>query len=140
MNISLEKHLSKLDSHQTRNAYMLHGDINMRACCKSLRERLKRLLPIVDHHVVWLRVEGGVLLLVAGPYIISRLLSDFAHEYNCGVIADSKLLYSGTGKRIIRQLVKEVLDSGCLTNGQRSFGASRRLNQTGVGGGIRDLD
>jgi hypothetical protein len=84
-------------------------------------------------------MESGVLLLVAGPYIISRLLSDFVHEYNCGVIADSKLLYSGTGKKTIRQLVTEVLEPGRLPDGQRSFGASRMLHQAGIGD-IKNLD
>jgi hypothetical protein len=42
MKVSLEKHLSRLDEYQARNAYMLCGDVDPRACCKSLRERLKR--------------------------------------------------------------------------------------------------
>jgi hypothetical protein len=123
MNTSLKEHLSKLDKHQTRNAYMLHGDIDMRACCKSLRERLKRLLPTVDHHVVWLRVEGGVLLFVAGPYIIARVLSDFCQSY-AGFTEYNKL-YDGQGRKVIRELVQDALAAGYETVGQRSFGASR---------------
>jgi hypothetical protein len=36
MKDSLQKYLSKLDDYQSRNAYMLHGDIDPRVCCKSL--------------------------------------------------------------------------------------------------------
>ena len=122
MKDSLEAHLSKLNEFQTRNAYMLHGDIDMRACCKSLRERLKRLLPTVGHHVVWLRVEGGVLLFVAGPYIITRVLSDFCQSY-AGFTEFNKL-YDGQGRKVIRVLVQQALDTGYVQSG-RSFGASR---------------
>lgn len=117
MKASLQEHLSRLDVHQTRNAYMLHGDVDPRACCKSLRERLKRLLPTVDHHAVWLRVGGGVLLLVAGPHIITRVLSD--------VFVESKHLYSGSGRKVIRELVQDALAAGYEPVGQRSYGASR---------------
>ncbi|MDD2098828.1 hypothetical protein [Pseudomonas putida] len=117
MKVSLEKHLSRLDEYQARNAYMLCGDVDPRACCKSLRERLKRLLPAVDHHAVWVRVEGGVLLLVAGPHIIARVLSD--------VFVESKHLYSGSGRKIIRELVRDALAAGYVPIGQRSYGASK---------------
>ncbi|WP_454865575.1 hypothetical protein [Pseudomonas umsongensis] len=118
MKSSLEKHLSKLDEYQTRNAYMLHGpDVDPRACCKRLRERLKRLLPTVDHHAVWVRVEGGVLVLVAGPHIITRVLFD--------VFGESEHLYSGSGRKIIRELVRSALVAGYVPVGQRSYGASR---------------
>lgn len=117
MKASLEKHLSKLDEYQARNAYMLCGDVDPRACCKSLRERLKRLLPTIDHHSVWLRVEGGVLLLVAGPHIITRVLSD--------VFVGSEHLYSGSGRKIIRELVQDALAAEYVPVGKRSYGASR---------------
>lgn len=113
---SLEKHLSKLDEYQTRNAYMLCGEVDPRACCKGLRERLRRLLPSVDHHSVWIRVEGGVLLLVAGPHIITRVLSD--------VFEGSQHLYSGSGRKIIRELVRDTMAVEYVPVG-RSFGASR---------------
>lgn len=122
---SLQQHLEQLDKQHARNVYMLKGDIDMRACCKSLREHIKRLLPDVSHHVVWLRVEGGVLMLVGGPYIITRLLCDFVCDYNGGVIANSKKLYSGTGRKTVRQLVQDVLAAGYVPAGKRSFGASR---------------
>lgn len=118
MKSSLEKHLSKLDEYQARNTYLLHGpDVDPRACCKSLRERLKRLLPAVDHHTVWVRVEGGVLILVAGPHIITRILDD--------VFVDSEHLYSGSGRKVIREFVRGVLAAGYVSDGQRSYGASR---------------
>lgn len=123
MKASLEEHLSKLDAHQIRNAYMLHGDIDMRACCKSLRERLKRLLPTVDHHVVWLRVESGVLLFVAGPYIIARVLSDFCQSY--AGFSEFNKLYDGQGRKVIRELVLDALAAGYDPVGRRRFGASR---------------
>ncbi|CAI8715294.1 GGDEF_2 domain-containing protein [Pseudomonas serbica] len=114
---SLDNHLSKLYVYPSRSAYMLSSDIDMRACCKSMRERLKRLLPTVDHHTVWVRVEGGVLLIVAGPHIITRVLLD--------MFAGSKHLYSGSGRKIIRELVQDALATGYVPVGQRSYGASR---------------
>lgn len=124
MSTSLQEHLSKLNGHKTRNAYMLHGsDIDPRACCKSLRERLKRLLPTVDHHVVWLRVEGGVLLFVAGPYIVVRVLSDFCQSY--GGFTEFTKLYDGSGRKVIRELVQQALEACYVSSGNRNFGASR---------------
>lgn len=117
MKSSLEKYLSKLDEYPTRSAYMLHGNVDPRACCKSLRERLKRLLPNVTHYVVWLRVEGGVLLLVAGPLIVARVLSDY--------FVEAEHLYSGAGRRVVRELVQRLFDDEYCVNGHRNYGASR---------------
>jgi hypothetical protein len=113
----LENHLSKLYEYPSRNAYVLSSDTDMRACCKSMRERLQRLLPSVDYHAVWLRKEDGVLLVVAGPSGLSRILADMFKE--------SERLYSGTGRQVIREFVGEALATRCVSVGKRRFGASR---------------
>lgn len=117
MKESLEGHLSRLYEYPSRNAYVLSGETDMRACCKSMRGRLKRLLPSVNYHVVWIRIENGVLLFVAGPSVLERILSSKFDE--------SEHLYSGTGRQVIRDFVHLALETQYVPVGQRRYGASR---------------
>ncbi|CAI8959157.1 putative GGDEF_2 domain-containing protein [Pseudomonas sp. IT-P218] len=115
---SLDNHLSKLYVYPSRNAFVLSGETDMRACCKSMRERLRRLLPTVEYHAVWLRIDNGVLLFVAGPSILERILSSMFQE--------SEHLYSGTGRQVIRDFVHLALETQYVpVVGLRRYGASR---------------
>jgi hypothetical protein len=123
--MSLQRHLSRLDGHSHRSAYLLSTSDNFspRKLNKALRERM-RLMSSVSHYTsVWVKVEGGFLFLVSGPLVVTEIAFSFLSDYKVTGNYTESLLYRGTGRKLFHDVVQNMLQKMACSG--RTYGASR---------------
>jgi len=123
--MSLQHHLSRLDEHSHRSAYLLSVTDNFspRKLNKALRERMRLMSSVSRYTSVWVKVQDGFLFLVSGPLVVTEIAYSFLSDYReTGSYTESQL-YRGTARKHFREIVQSHLE-GYVQSG-RSYGASR---------------
>jgi hypothetical protein len=110
-----------MDEGSYYSAYILAADaIDVRLLCKSFRRKCRVFTGSTDYSLVWVRVDGGILLMVGGAPVYSSLLQNFL---SAGSFAESQL-YKGPSRELFEKRV-EVALRGYVKIGGRSYGGSR---------------
>jgi len=123
--MSLQHHLSRLDEHSHRSAYLLSVNNNFgpRKLNKALRERMRLMSSVSRYTSVWVKVQDGFLFLVSGPLVVTEIAYSFLSDYReTGGYTESQL-YRGTARKHFHEVVQSRLE-GHVQSG-RSYGASR---------------
>ncbi len=125
MTYTLQQHLSRLDGHSHRSAYLLSvtDSFSPRKLNKALRERMRLMSSVSQYTSVWVKVESGFLLAVSGPLVVAEIVSSFLSEYRETGGYTESLLYRGAARRLFHGVVQQEL-KGYVQQG-RSYGASR---------------
>ncbi|KPG99431.1 hypothetical protein AEQ67_09850 [Pseudomonas sp. RIT-PI-q] len=125
MTHTLQQHLSRLDEHSHRSAYLLSVTDNFspRKLNKALRERMRLMSSVSRYTSVWVKVDDGLLFLVSGPLVVTEIAYSFLSDYReTGGYTESQL-YRGTARKLFHEVVQTQL-AGYVQSG-RSYGASR---------------
>jgi len=123
--MSLQHHLSRLDEHSHRSAYLLStsDNFNPRKLNKALRERMRLMSSVSQYTSVWVKVEGGVLFSVSGPLVVAEIVSSFLSSYRETGGYTESLLYRGSARKLFHEVLQNQLE-GHVQSG-RSYGANR---------------
>jgi len=123
--MSLQHHLSRLDEHSHRSAYLLStsDSFNPRKLNKALRERMRLMSSVSQYTSLWVKVEGGVLFAVSGPLVVTEIVFSFLSSYRETGGYTESLLYRGKARKLFLEIVQGQLE-GHVQSG-RSYGASR---------------
>lgn len=126
MTYTLQQHIARLGKGTHRSAYILHStDINTRALCKSLRERMRNTIGVDQHTVVWATVEGGVLFMCSGSLIVGEILASFLNSYQAtGKFTTTEVIRT-SGRKVFNAAVQTILEQSRVKINRRSYGGSR---------------
>ena len=125
MTYTLQHHLSRLDGHSHRSAYLLSvtDAFSPRKFNKALRERMRLMSSLSNYTSVWVKVESGFLFLVSGPLVVNEIAYSFLSDYReTGGYTESQL-YRGTARKLFHEVVQSQLMEHVQEG--RSYGASR---------------
>jgi len=102
-------------------AYILAADsIDIRLLSKSFRRKCRLFTGGTEYRLVWMRVHGGLLLMVSGAPVISSLLRSLLCSGSCG----ESQLYKGPSREMFEKRVGVALRGYVQTVG-RSYGGTR---------------
>lgn len=121
---TLHEHVSTAASLGThRVAFHLIGDdIDIQPMSQPLTQRLLKYTGAGQYKVVWFRIHGGIILVVAGQRVALPLVRSFLAGY-AGDFAEAKELYAGTGTKAFMNIVEPFYEHVDLSG--RSYGATR---------------
>lgn len=123
--MSLQDHIAMLSQHGTSRAVstLTGEDIPVEALCKALNERIKYYVPADSHRIAWFKTTQGLVVMVAGDWIVTQIFAKFLATYKGGCLHSSEVMYSGRGVQVFKQAVNAALAD--YMKCRRSFGASR---------------